>query len=775
MTLAFALAKLGLHVFPLAAKNQPITRHGHLDATTDPDLILEWWSEHPRAWVGVHCGASGINALDLDRKDMRDGFEALELQWLETPDTFSYETQNNGEHKIYAAPEGVPLNGVKDYRGWSGVDRKAGSSYVVWYGPAPTSRDEFTPAPAWLCDPARTHVGSSFEGGLDEWLDRLPEGDPDGAVLAAILRIPKSEFGHNVLIERQYEFVRLASEGHPGIPQALDALRTEWLRPPYDTDDYAYEFDAALAGAVGKAGAEDERIAALPNYADTLTSLHSGFDAEILFGSKRDKAHYFAVLRALVGTGLSDDQIAALAWSAPSIRGWTREWGIDYLYAQIAEARAKLVVGENPALELDVTSHNPGDLSLLSDEERTASDEYPTFVDRYVEIARRRSPLLNEPYHRMNAWTILSLGFGMFAFIPMTETRKMGMNLSQIGLGDSSSGKSDSLTWRDSVLREFFVGDPGYDIGSDVSLEALQEYLIKRDGLQAFFNADEAAVVFIQMTKDGSYLGGLESSLTKYYEGYVPPVHKKSAKDISGKSALVSFNIAMFGTPDKVTDVLTEEMFDSGFLARFLWTQGDPAQDISAEDTESEATEMAARAEYDPAARGLATELMGTRQLIGPGRHPVLSADGVLRRIGKARDDMKRIIRDHPRNKILSPSVRRLGDSIRKTAALLALSDGSTTVEMWHAVSAIKEAERWLRDLIIASDQVVGSKFQRECDNIERFVLSQGGGVTSSKLFHAFRHYEPRDFMARLESLRSQDRLVLSSDEKTYTINRKVG
>jgi hypothetical protein len=402
-------------------------------------------------------------------------------------------------------------------------------------------------------------------------------------------------------------------------------------------------------------------------------------------------------------------------------------------------------------------------------------EEYPTFIDRYVEVARRRTPLLNEPYHRMNAWTLLSLGFGMFAFLPMTETRKMGVNLFQIGLGDSSSGKSDSLTWRDACLREFFAGDLGYDIGSDVSLEALQEYLIKRDGLQAFYNADEAAVVFIQMTKEGSYLGGLESSLTKYYEGYVPPVLKKSAKDIAGKSALISFNIAMFGTPEKVTDALTEEMFESGFLARFLWTQGDPAQEISSEDTESEATEMAARAEYDPAARGFATELMGTRQLIGPGRHPVLSAEGVLRRIGKARDDMKRLTRDHPRNKILSPSVRRLGDNIRKTAALLALSDGSTTVEMWHAVAAIKEAERWLRDLIIAAEQVVGSKFQREVDEIERYVLSQGGGIASGKLFHAFRRYEPRDFMARLESLRSQDRLVLSSDEKTYTINRKAG
>jgi hypothetical protein len=103
-------------------------------------------------------------------------------------------------------------------------------------------------------------------------------------------------------------------------------------------------------------------------------------------------------------------------------------------------------------------------------------------------------------------------------------------------------------------------------------------------------------------------------------------VLKKSAKDIAGKSALISFNIALFGTPEKVTDALTEEMFESGFLARFLWTQGDPAQEISAEDTESEVAEVVARAEYDSIAARFRLEFMAIR-------HPDRSrpAPGALR------------------------------------------------------------------------------------------------------------------------------------------------
>jgi hypothetical protein len=773
MTLAFNLAKLGLHVFPLAAKDQPYTKHGHLDATTDPEIILEYWSEYPRAMVGVHTGASGIVVLDIDKKGLRDGFESLELQWVEIPPTFHYPTQNDGTHHIYQAPDGIALNGQKDYRHWQGVDRKGGSSYVVWYGDAPESRDVFAAAPQWLLDPANAHVGSSFEGGLDEWLARLDPGVPDAKVQAAILRIPETDFGHDILIARQFELVRMAAEGHPGIRQALEALRTAWLRPPWDSADYAYEFDAGLDGAIKKAGAEDERIANLPLFADTLELLGDQ-ELNLLIGPDAPAAHYFKVLRVLVAVGLSDEQIASLVWSAGTTKSKAREWGIDYLYAQIAEARVKAVPGENPALIIDEQEVKPADYTLLSAEERVIVDGSPTWVDRYVDTVEAQQALVNVPYHRANAWTVLSLAMGMFAFIPVTNTRKMGMNLFQIILGESSSGKSDALTFRDELVREFFHSDPGVDLGSDVSIEALQEYLIKRDHMTSWFNADEAAVLFSQMTKDGTYLGGLESSLTKYYEGYVPPVLKKSAKDIAGKSALVSFNISLFGTPEKVTDALTEEMFESGFLARFIWTIGDPVLEVSAEDTETEATEAVAKAEYDEVARALAVELYRARRIAGPGKHPILSdSEAVLRRIGKCRDDMRAIIRDHPRHKILAPSVRRLGDNVRKAAALLALSEGRTTVSMVDVLCAVSECERWLADLVDASEQVAGSRFARDCDSIEAYVLSKGGRVSRESLFHSFRKYEPRDFMARLESLRAQGRLVPDAAEKHYEINQK--
>jgi Bifunctional DNA primase/polymerase, N-terminal len=45
----------------------PLTRHGCKDATTDPQQIEQWWTDHPDANVAIATGASsGLMVLDLD-------------------------------------------------------------------------------------------------------------------------------------------------------------------------------------------------------------------------------------------------------------------------------------------------------------------------------------------------------------------------------------------------------------------------------------------------------------------------------------------------------------------------------------------------------------------------------------------------------------------------------------------------------------------------------------------------------------------------------------
>ena len=82
---ALAHAAAGRPVFPCKNRpkddkqhKRPLTRNGFYDATIDPEIIQEWWRKWPEALIGMPTGeSSGIDVLDLDRKEDRDGIAAF--------------------------------------------------------------------------------------------------------------------------------------------------------------------------------------------------------------------------------------------------------------------------------------------------------------------------------------------------------------------------------------------------------------------------------------------------------------------------------------------------------------------------------------------------------------------------------------------------------------------------------------------------------------------------------------------------------------------------
>jgi hypothetical protein len=72
------LAARGYFVFPLRpCRKTPLTSQGFKDATRDEAQILRWWDTNPDANIGVACGASGINVLDIDAKAGADPMEVV--------------------------------------------------------------------------------------------------------------------------------------------------------------------------------------------------------------------------------------------------------------------------------------------------------------------------------------------------------------------------------------------------------------------------------------------------------------------------------------------------------------------------------------------------------------------------------------------------------------------------------------------------------------------------------------------------------------------------
>jgi Bifunctional DNA primase/polymerase, N-terminal len=74
---ALRYARANWPVFPcVPGEKVPATRHGLLDATTDPDKITWWWSRHPERNVAIATGTPGPDVLDVDVRRDGSGFAA---------------------------------------------------------------------------------------------------------------------------------------------------------------------------------------------------------------------------------------------------------------------------------------------------------------------------------------------------------------------------------------------------------------------------------------------------------------------------------------------------------------------------------------------------------------------------------------------------------------------------------------------------------------------------------------------------------------------------
>lgn len=214
---ALRYAAIGWHVFPLVGK-VPTTTHGHLDATTDPRTITQWWTEQPNASIGIHCRASGLVVVDVDtyKGGVADRFNELESR-LGTLKAHAQRSNRGGVHYILEDPS--PGN-----KGWTrthntggllrgklgdGIDIKCNGYFIAapsdgyeWINAPPQFEcDGFEPyakfSPAWLAalrKPPASLTGATIE----TWHDPSDETlDPrDALALATRLdSLPEREQG----------------------------------------------------------------------------------------------------------------------------------------------------------------------------------------------------------------------------------------------------------------------------------------------------------------------------------------------------------------------------------------------------------------------------------------------------------------------------------------------------------------------------------------------------------------------------------------------------
>ena len=142
----------------------PLLDNGRDGASTDPEVLRDWWARWPRANVGVLTGPeSGLLVLDIDYR--HGGDEALadlvreHGPLPETPEALT----GNGRHLYFRWPDGAKSGNIGP-----GLDIKAAGGYVV----APPS----------------LHVcGSRYAWDAGAGLDDVPLAEPPAWLKAGLL------------------------------------------------------------------------------------------------------------------------------------------------------------------------------------------------------------------------------------------------------------------------------------------------------------------------------------------------------------------------------------------------------------------------------------------------------------------------------------------------------------------------------------------------------------------------------------------------------------
>lgn len=386
-------------------------------------------------------------------------------------------------------------------------------------------------------------------------------------------------------------------------------------------------------------------------------------------------------------------------------------------------------------------------LSLLTREER---ERVPTdtVVDDYVAWAKTCTDA-PETYHRIGALCLLSSVFGEFGRCPVRRDANLTLWFLMLGPTTRARKTTSMNLWVD-ILADLQTENYAYLLGSDVTAEALNVVLPKKDGRTSVLYRDEAHGLFSEQDKK-HYFTGFRERLTDLYSGRVPVVlraataHIEVTDEEKAKTIKARTNFVMFlaGTTKQVAEVLTVKDYQSGHLARFLISEADPPP-MTRDMMYSEQYD-GSEDSFDGMRHTLINRIGDAREFwegrTPPGSLKIVNFEtDAWRRLQDAQWDIYQASIHDEMHEVLEATAKRMGDSLQKVCVLLAMSEQRTMVNMGDVLRACLLAEEWYTDAVGFAGKLMHSVWSGRQEEILGMVRSRLDGVTQAEIYSRFRH-----------------------------------
>jgi hypothetical protein len=487
----------------------------------------------------------------------------------------------------------------------------------------------------------------------------------------------------------------------------------------------------------------------LPNSASLNSLLMDNWVAD-----KRSHMRW-RLLCELYRLNLPDEAVMALAWWAPSNKYRTdtdERRGVKGLWDEAVKAKNTVASGLEKAADDEDYEYDWGDGEEKTVEEKTERTDFLTaeerstlmvnFIDEWVTWAATKTDAPSE-YHRAAAITLLSIIYSEFAHA-FPRFGELKLNIWMMVLGRSTKDrKTTSRSYLEKALRALKTDTYDYNLGDDVTPGGISLALHDRAHKASLFSRDEVQGLFKEVLSQGYMAGGLEV-FTKLYDGWSGGRIRASGEKKILLSVPVSFVMFMMGILSESTEVLTVTNYRSGFLTRFVYVIGSRPEGYEAPPLEQGDDKHDGE---DLVFNGLTNHLAANRAFWET-RPDVNRDEGITHRFMADEDAWKRFqefqaAADKAANnsqyaEVIGTTTERMQITVLKLAALLAMDERSVKIKMRHMLSAISYAGEWFDNAVKVASMVSESEWQRNVDDLEKFINSKGGKTSYAMAYRNF-------------------------------------